>query len=432
MKTRSAIILLAITTFFCSSCSSPGRSHTRRISAWVNGYNSYKPEKTERIKYPKTLPRTDCDIAFASTKAPAWVVNPSQVSNVNYIGFGMKEGSFGDFQNRIEAAHANALKSLANSIQVRVESSLSTHISNINGRITNNFQSISRNYTNILVKGATRSDMWINKNNCNIWIKVIVSKIEVEKILNRPTTEKNKLSNILNLISSINNNSLYIGKRIGAAETARKELGKVDFKMLNQLGLTEYSFNHCLRMISEGEKSLELTVQQERYKYIRTLEHISSRMHETRESLHDIPKAKSLINGHLKRLNDLDQRINRDGVRSLINECNKMMETIKKEEVFLSDFYHGMTYEEIKRIKGEPQGARYNTVFVDCVNVPGKFWCKNVYEEVLHAVNYSSYWFIFEDKRLSCAFRDVDFMESPRADCYYFRNTRYIKSVLSN
>ena len=116
---------------------------------------------------------------------PAWVDSPEAISDGYYSAAGVSDGGSGSLSERNSSAKQNALKNLAELIEVSVMNSLvleQTRRDNAGKVLTDsNLRSVTKTSTSASLKNVETIATWEDPRSCVIWQQVRVSKQHVEQ-----------------------------------------------------------------------------------------------------------------------------------------------------------------------------------------------------------------------------------------------------------
>ena len=123
--------------------------------------------------------------SLPASNIPAWVVNPISSSSIHLYGVGVTNGMNMNFNQLRKESKQSAEAELASSIQVNISASLSNKIKLDSIKSKNNLsQTISQvieSSTDIMLRGVGVDKVWLNRETCQLWTLVIISKEDVKK-----------------------------------------------------------------------------------------------------------------------------------------------------------------------------------------------------------------------------------------------------------
>jgi len=197
--------------------------------------------------------------SLPASNIPAWVVNPISSSSIHLYGVGVTNGMNMNFNQLRKESKQSAEAELASSIQVNISASLSNKIKLDSIKSKNNLsQTISQvieSSTDIMLRGVGVDKVWLNRETCQLWTLVIISKEDVKKSEKEMQGLVNiKLNTIGEDISSIKSTiasdpSVILRKynlqlnHKGFLESTKRHIDPADrSKILNLYN--RYSFNH--------------------------------------------------------------------------------------------------------------------------------------------------------------------------------------------
>jgi len=123
--------------------------------------------------------------SLPASNIPAWVINPISSSSIHLYGVGVTNGMNMNFNQLRKESKQSAEAELASSIQVNISASLSNKIKLDSIKSKNNLsQTISQvieSSTDIMLRGVGVDKVWLNRETCQLWTLVIISKEDVKK-----------------------------------------------------------------------------------------------------------------------------------------------------------------------------------------------------------------------------------------------------------
>jgi len=151
------VILCLFTTLFSTGCTTT------------------KPTKDSIADNPscRTLP--------ASTM-PGWITGSPSGNTEAYYGAGVSEGLDMSFAEMKSISRANANTELAQSLEVRIQYGLREEVTSTSGSDhKKTIKMIIKSNSDLLISGAEVDSVWLNRETCQLWTRVKLSKKEAER-----------------------------------------------------------------------------------------------------------------------------------------------------------------------------------------------------------------------------------------------------------
>ncbi len=197
--------------------------------------------------------------SLPASKIPEWVIKPISSSSIHLYGVGVTDGMNMNFNQLRKESKQSAEADLASSIQVNISASLSNKIKLDSIKSKNNLsQTINQvieSSTDIMLRGVGVDKVWLNRETCQLWTLVIISKEDVKKSEKEMQGLVNiKLNTIGEDISSIksaieNDPDVILGKYNlqlnpkGYLESTKQHLKQAERNKIFNL-YNKYDFNH--------------------------------------------------------------------------------------------------------------------------------------------------------------------------------------------
>jgi hypothetical protein len=193
-----------------------------------------------------------CEGGVAKAK-PAWVDSPESVTDQYYFAAGVSDKKATSLAERIASAKQNALKSLAEMIEVDVKNSLVLEQSmkqHGGSALTDtSLLSITKTSTNASLKNVEAVATWEDPQNCLLWLQVRVSKESVERG-KREGLSRQLFANLNTQISAAQDASAPTSDRVTAVDAAMDILPRIEFEFIPEASSPAY-YTQQLRSIKQ-------------------------------------------------------------------------------------------------------------------------------------------------------------------------------------
>lgn len=195
---------------------------------------------------------------------PAWVDAPESVTDQYYFAAGVSDKKATSLAERIASAKQNALKNLAEIIEVDVKNSLvlEQSMKQHGGSVLTDtsLQSITKTSTNASLKNVEAIATWEDPQNCLIWLQVRVSKESVERG-KREGLSRQLYVNLNTQISAAQDASAPTDSRVTAVDAALDILPRIDFEFIPEASSLAY-YTQQLRSIKQTLSAMVASTEQ--------------------------------------------------------------------------------------------------------------------------------------------------------------------------
>ncbi len=206
-----------------------------------------------------------CDGGIAQPR-PAWVDSPEMVTDQYYFAAGVSDKKAASLAERIASAKQNALKNLAEMIEVDVKNSLVLEQSmKQHGALAltdTSLQSITKTSTSASLKNVEAVATWEDPQSCLTWLQLRVSKESVERG-KREGVSRQLFANLNAQIAAAQDTSAPMESRLTAADAALDLLPRIEFGFIPEASSPAY-YSQQLRSIKETLSAMVASTEQAR------------------------------------------------------------------------------------------------------------------------------------------------------------------------
>ena len=233
-----------------------------------------------------------CDGGLAKAK-PAWVDSPESVTDKYYFAAGVSDKKATSLAERIASAKQNALKSLAEMIEVDVKNSLVLEQSmkqhGSQALTDTSLLSITKTSANASLKNVEAIATWEDPQNCLIWLQVRVSKESVERG-KREGLSRQLFANLNAQIAAAQDASAPTNNRVTAVDAALDILPRIEFEFIPEASSLAY-YTQQLRSIKQTLSAMLASAEQGK----KQLEEAAALVDKAALQNNEVDKAKSLV-----------------------------------------------------------------------------------------------------------------------------------------
>lgn len=184
---------------------------------------------------------------------PAWVDNPETITDEYFFAAGVSDSASSSLSDRLSTAKQNALKNLAEAIEVSVMNSLVLEQKRREnaGKVLSDssLHSVTKTSTNASLKNVETIEKWEDPQTCVVWQRVRVSKQHVEQ------GKKEGLAKILfgvlnDQLTLAQNNIVPLDARLSAVDAALDILPRISFEFIPEASSAAY-YTQLLKRIQK-------------------------------------------------------------------------------------------------------------------------------------------------------------------------------------
>lgn len=184
---------------------------------------------------------------------PAWVDNPETITDEYFFAAGVSDNASASLSDRLATAKQNALKNLAEEIEVSVMNSLvleQTRRENAGKVLTDSsLRSATKTSTSASLKNVETIEKWEDPQTCVIWQRVRVSTQHVEQ------GKKEGLAKILfgvlnDQLTLAQNSTGLLDARLSAVDAALDILPRISFEFIPEASSAAY-YTQLLKRIQK-------------------------------------------------------------------------------------------------------------------------------------------------------------------------------------
>ena len=166
---------------------------------------------------------------------PQWINGNPNVDGY-HVGIGLSEREDNNSQQQIEAARQSALKNLTSNIEVSIKQDMviSEQVTedDIVKTAKKEIKSITKIFSNASLKNVETDEMWLQRDNCVVWVRIKVSESIINEIRDKKTQSK-KLSALLEHIKFSKNENNSTNARVENIHLAKILLNEINFYVLD-------------------------------------------------------------------------------------------------------------------------------------------------------------------------------------------------------
>ena len=175
-----------------------------------------------------------CDF-LPETEQPQWI-NGNPNINGYHVGVGLSEREDKNSQQQIEAARQSALKNLTSNIEVSIQQDMV-----ISEQVTEDdvittakkeVKSITKIFSNASLKNIETDEMWLQRDNCVVWVRIKVPESIIDEIRNKKAQSK-KLSTLIEHVDFSKNENNSTDARVENINLAKILLNEINFYVLD-------------------------------------------------------------------------------------------------------------------------------------------------------------------------------------------------------
>ena len=191
---------------------------------------------------------------------PGWVDNPETITESHFFAAGVSEDSDAALSDRIATAKQNALKNLSEMIEVSVKNSLlleqASRTSGGTELTDSSLLSITKTSTNASLRNVESIATWEDKDSCDLWLQVRVSKKHIEEG-KREGLAKTLFKALNDHLKVIQDESLSPNNRMTAVDAALDVLPRIALKFIPKASSEKYYSSLLNRFKKALQKSLD-------------------------------------------------------------------------------------------------------------------------------------------------------------------------------
>lgn len=120
--------------------------------------------------------------SLPASPMPGWITGSPSGNTKAYYGVGVSEGLDMSFAEMKSISRVNANTELAQSLEVRIQSSLREEVASTSGSDhKKTIEVIIESNSDLLISGAEVDSRWLNRETCQLWTRVKLLKKEAER-----------------------------------------------------------------------------------------------------------------------------------------------------------------------------------------------------------------------------------------------------------
>lgn len=176
----------------------------------------------------------NCDF-LPDVAQPQWINGNPNIDGF-HVGVGLSEREDKNSQQQIEAARQSALKNLTSNIEVSIQQDMviSEQVTEDDATTTakKEIKSITKIFSNASLKNIETDEMWLQRDNCVVWIRIKITESIIDEIRNKKTQSK-KLSALIEHVNFSKNENNSTNSRVENIKLAKILLNEINFYVLD-------------------------------------------------------------------------------------------------------------------------------------------------------------------------------------------------------